>query len=74
MGSFLHGVAQTGQGVHMFAGDGQQIVNGRQNGDKASVYWIKKWKDPKVRNARCTDTMVLLDGKWRSSLSNCSTE
>jgi hypothetical protein len=60
--------------MQRLAGDSQQIVNGLQNGNKASVYWLKKWKDPKVRNGRCIDTMVLLDGKWRSSLSNCATE
>jgi hypothetical protein len=60
--------------IQRLAGDSQQIVNGLRNGDKASVYWVKKWKDTKVRNSRCTDSMVLLEGKWRSSLSSCATE
>lgn len=56
------------------AGDSQEILNGLRKGDKASLYWIKKFKDPKVRNSRCTDNMVLLDGKWRSTLQSCGTE
>ncbi len=60
--------------LQRLAGDSQQIVNGLRNGDKASVYWVKKWKDTKVRNSRCTDSIVLVDGKWRSTLSNCAAE
>lgn len=56
------------------AGDSQQIVNGLRKGDKASVYWMKKWRDPKVRNLRCTDSMILSTGTWQSSQSNCQAE
>jgi hypothetical protein len=56
------------------AGDSQQIVNGLRKRDEARVYWIKKWKNPKLRNLRCTDTMSLRNGTWRSMESNCAAE
>jgi len=60
--------------IQSMAGDGQQIVNGLRTGDKAKLYWVKKSKDPKQRNQRCTDEMVLLEGKWRSTQSACAAE
>lgn len=56
------------------AGDGQQVVNGLRIRDRASVYWIKKDKNPKIRNMRCTDTMAFLSGTWRSLKSDCAAE
>lgn len=56
------------------AGDSQQVLNGLRSGDKATVYWVKKHDNAKVRNMRCTDTMILMDGRWRSMESNCAVE
>jgi hypothetical protein len=56
------------------AGDGQHIVNGLRTRDQASVYWIKTWRNPQLRNMRCTDTMHFLDGAWRSVESSCAAE
>jgi hypothetical protein len=56
------------------AGDSQQIVNGLRTGDQASVYWVKKYNNSKIRTTRCTDTMKLAAGTWRSVESNCWTE
>jgi len=47
-------------------------IKGRAvSGDKATVFWLEQWNDPKVRDSHCTDTMILLDGKWRTSMSSC---
>ena len=56
------------------AGDGQRVVNGLRSGDHASVYWVKTYGNPKIRNLRCSDDMAFLNGIWRSMESNCAVE
>lgn len=54
--------------------DHPRIVSGLRNGDKASVYWVKNWNATDARNMCCTESMVLIEGTWRTSLSSCGAE
>ena len=49
-----------------------RIVGGLRNGDRATIYWVQQW--PAALDSRCVDTLVLKDGKWRSSESVCQSE
>jgi hypothetical protein len=38
------------------------------------VYWVKNWNATDARNMCCTESMVLIEGTWRTSLSSCGAE
>jgi hypothetical protein len=49
-----------------------KVLGGLRHGDAARLYWAQQW--PAAANSRCIETLVLKDGKWRSTNSACQAE
>jgi hypothetical protein len=49
-----------------------KVIGGLRRGDNAKLYWAQQW--PAAADSRCIETLVLKDGKWRSTASACQAE
>jgi hypothetical protein len=49
-----------------------RVLGGLRRGDSARLYWAQQW--PAAADSRCIETLVLKDGKWRSTDSACQAE
>jgi len=49
-----------------------KVLGGLRRGDSARLYWAGQW--PANPDSRCIETLVLKDGKWRSTASACQAE
>ena len=49
-----------------------KVLGGLRRGDNARLYWAGQW--PANADSRCIETLVLKDGKWRSTASACQAE
>ena len=49
-----------------------KVLGGLRRGDNARLYWAQQW--PAAADSRCIETLVLKDGKWRSTASACQAE
>src|SRR5262245_13993229 len=49
-----------------------KVLGGLRRGDTARLYWAQQW--PAAADSRCIETLVLKDGKWRSTDSACQAE
>ena len=49
-----------------------RVLGGLRRGESARLYWAQQW--PAAADSRCIETLVLKDGKWRSTESACQAE
>jgi hypothetical protein len=75
LAAFLEDAGTRGKNLEMLKSmtpPQSRILGGLRTGDTARVYWAQQW--PAGLDNRCVESLVLQDGKWRSTESQCQSE